>query len=226
MLERATGGRSHCFFIFSCESRDRKGGGLYKKNHAMWHNGENTLMVVSSYAANPLCCQGNERKQFEQGKKPHKHLFLVVKWVNYIFRKLISRHMRGFIKREKQQIYALTRKCVYMLWESLLCSVYHRLWSTRRCTRRMLKANLLSTIPFLSLLKGNNYPALALSVCCRARRAVLRSYSVFVHAGSKINSLWAPNATKNWLCLPVGWKIQEMQHYLVLIQLWERIALI
>ncbi len=181
-------------------------------------------MVVSSYAANPLCCQGNERKQFEQGKKPHKHLFLAVKWVNYIFRKHISRHMRGFIKRENSK-YMHTRKCVYMLWESILGSVYHRLWSTRRCTRHMLKANLLSTIHFLSLLKDNNYPALALSVCCRAWRA-LRTYSVFVHAGSKMNTPWAPNATKNWLCLPVGWKMKEMQHYLVLIQMWERIALI
>ncbi len=113
-----------------------------------------------------------------------------------------------------------TRKCVYMLWESILGSVYHRLWSTRRCTRCMLKANLLSTIHFLSLLKDNNYPALALSVCCRAWRA-LRTYSVFVHAGSKMNTPWAPNATKNWLCLPVGWKMKEMQHYLVLIQMWE-----
>lgn len=26
-------------------------------------------MVVSSYPAYPLCCQGNERKQFEEGKK-------------------------------------------------------------------------------------------------------------------------------------------------------------
>lgn len=102
-------------------------------------------------------------------------------------------------QRERNSKYMHTCKCVYMFWESILGSVYHRLWSTRRCTRRMLKANLLSTIPFLSLLKDNNYPALALSVCCRAWRAVLRTYSVFVHAGSKINTSRAPNATKNWL---------------------------
>lgn len=129
-------------------------------------------------------------------------------------------------KERKNSKYMHKLVSVCICCESILGSVYHRLWSTRRCTRRMLKANLLSTIPFLSLLKGNNYPALALSVCCRARRVVLRTYSVFVHAGSKINTPWAPNATKDWLCLPVGWKIQEMQHYLVLIQLWERNALI
>lgn len=188
----------------------------------MWHNGENTLMVVSSYAANPLCCQGNERKQFEEGKKPHKHLVLMVKWVNYIFRKLISRHMRGFIKREKQQIYAQTRKCVYMLWESVLgtkTSVYHGLWSTRRCTRRMLKANLLSTNPFLSLLKGNNYPALALSVCCRAWRPVLHTYSVFVHARSKIYTPQVPNTTKVGFARQLADNFKKIQHYMVLIKL-------
>jgi len=130
--------------------------------------------------------------------------------------------MRGFIKREKQQIYAKTRKCVYMLWESVLgtkTSVYHGLWSTRRCARHMLKANLLSTNPFLSLLKGNNYPALELSVCCRAWWAVLWTYNVFVHAGSKINTSQVTNTTKIGFACHLADNFKKMQHYMVLIKL-------
>lgn len=185
-----------------CESREGKG------------RGKNMLCdttVKTRWWLWAVCCQGNERKQFEEGKKPDKHLVLMVKWVNYIFWKLISWH--AWFHKERETANICINLCVCTCCERVFLAqrpLYHSLWSTRRCTRRMLKANLLSTKPFLSLLKGNNYPALELSVCCRAWWAVLRTYSVFVHAGSKMNISQVPNTTKVGFACHLADNFKEM----------------